>query len=245
MTESAYYDLLIRTIRYSDYAKKDELLKLLRNSYITFDKTSRFTSKSWQWYENVEIRIPPEYKSDLEKHIKQLTNLCYEIYEETDEYDIGNVFIKIGSPRNSEIINQDVYFEDLQKQIIEQINAAKFIIWVAVAWFTDGVLFNELVKRKKQGLNIQIIIIDDKINNNGGLSFEDFFETYRIEPEGYFENILHHKFCIIDFETSIHGSYNWTKKAQYNKETLNIDINRDIAEKFAEEFLRIKRSKLL
>ena len=82
---------------------------------------------------------------------------------------------------------------------------------------STGYCLTNLSKRRKQGLNIQIIIIDDKINNNGELEFEDNFETYRIESEGYFENIVHHKFCVVDFETSIHGSYNWTKKAQIIK----------------------------
>lgn len=244
MNEASYYNLLIRTIRYSDYDKKDEILSLLKKAYVTFDKTSNFTRKSWQWYENIEIRIAPELKNTLEKHIVQLRTWCNEIYEETDDYDIGNVIIKVGDQRLLNPIEQDVYFEDLQKQIIEHIHTAEFFIWVAVAWFTDRVLFNELIKKKNQGLNIQVIIIDDDINRNGGLEFEDNFETYRITPEGYFKNIVHHKFCVIDFKTTIHGSYNWTKKAQYNKETLSVDVNTDIAEKFAKEFLKIKKAEL-
>ena len=53
---------------------------------------------------------------------------------------------------------------------------------------------------------------------------------------------MHHKFCIIDLKTTIHGTYNWTKAAQYNKETISIDRNRKTAEKFADEFMRLKRN---
>ena len=35
---------------------------------------------------------------------------------------------------------------------------------------------------------------------------------------------------------------NWTKAAQYNKETISIDRNRETAEKFADEFMRLKRN---
>lgn len=98
-----------------------------------------------------------------------------------------------------------------------------------------------MLKRRREGLNIQIIIIDDDINGKANLNFEEFFETYRIKPEGYFNNIVHHKFCVIDFKTIIHGSYNWTKKAQYNKETLSIDTNSELAEKFAKEFMKLKK----
>lgn len=73
------------------------------------------------------------------------------------------------------------------------------------------------------------------------MPFEEYFNTYRIEPEGYFENIMHHKFCVIDLQTTIHGSYNWTNKAQYNRETLEVSGGRDIAEKFADEFIRLKK----
>ncbi|WOO38100.1 hypothetical protein R2R35_06250 [Anaerocolumna sp. AGMB13020] len=82
----------------------------------------------------------------------------YEIYEETEDYDIGNVVIKIGISKGTNI-EQEVYFEDLQRQILEQLQLAEYTIWIAVAWFTDAVLFRELLKRRREGLNIQIIII--------------------------------------------------------------------------------------
>jgi len=245
MNESNYYDLLIRTIKYSDFDEKDKILALLKRAYITFDKTSSFTRKSWQWYENIEIRIPPELKTELEKYIVKLREWCNEIYEETEDYDIGNIVIKIGTSKETTIIEQEVYFEDLQRQILEQLQTAEYTIWIAVAWFTDPVLFRELMKKRMEGLNIQIIIIDDEINEKANLDFEKLFETYRIKPDGYFNNILHHKFCIIDFKSIIHGSYNWTKKAQYNKETLNIDINSELAGKFAKEFMKIKKAELI
>jgi phosphatidylserine/phosphatidylglycerophosphate/cardiolipin synthase-like enzyme len=245
MNESSYYDLLLKTIKYSDFSEKDKILSLLKRAYITFDKTSNFTRKSWQWYENIEIRILPEFKAELEKHIVKLREWCNEIYEETEEYDIGNIVIKIGASKEKFIIEQEVYFEDLQKQIIEQLQTAEYTIWIAVAWFTDSVLFGELIKKRKEGLNIQIIIIDDEINAKANIDFEKYFETYRIKPDGYFKNILHHKFCIIDFKSVINGSYNWTKKAQYNKETLKIDTNSELAEKFAKEFMKIKKEELI
>jgi hypothetical protein len=75
----------------------------------------------------------------------------------------------------------DIHFEEIQKIIIEQIDLAKFTIWIAVAWFTDRVLFNKLVERKNQGLNIQLIIVCDQINEFSGLKHEEKFETFRIE----------------------------------------------------------------
>lgn len=149
-----------------------------------------------------------------------------------DQYKI------IGSdiPENVEI---EIHFEDIQSKIIEQINNAKFSIWIAVAWFTDKQILRLLYKKKQEGLNIRIVVIDDEINSKYGIEYEKFFEAKRVKPTGKYENIMHHKFCIIDFRTVIHGSYNWTIKAQWNKETISVDFGREIAEKFAIEFINL------
>lgn len=138
-------------------------------------------------------------------------------------------------------ITINVHFEQIQQNIIEQIELAKFTIWVAVAWFTDNVLFDHLIAKKKQGVNVQLIIIDDEINRRTGLPYEHEFETYRIKKTGQYENMMHNKFCIIDLKTVIHGSYNWTKRAQYNNETMTVENGRENAEKFAEQFMKLKK----
>ena len=87
MNEEQFRDGLIRIARYSDYKEKEDVLSLLKRSYVTFDKTNSFTRKSWQFYENIEIRIAPEYKNELEKHKRILEEWCDELYEETESYD--------------------------------------------------------------------------------------------------------------------------------------------------------------
>jgi len=134
------------------------------------------------------------------------------------------------------------HFEEIQPRIIEQIEFSRFIIWIAVAWFTDKVIFNNLLDKKDQGVNIQIIINDDVINDNSKLNYEEEFDTYRIPKSGKYENMMHNKFCIIDLSTVIHGSYNWTTKARYNHETVEVIHSRKVAEQFAEQFIMLKLS---
>lgn len=52
-------------------------------------------------------------------------------------------------------------------------------------------------------------------------------------------NRMHDKFCIVDLDYIMHGSYNWTKAANYNGETLVTTVDRDLVKKFADEFLKI------
>lgn len=153
---------------------------------------------------------------------------------------VNGVYTLIGYDIDDDKVEVEVYFEKIQGQIIEQIRQSKYTIWVAVAWFTDRVLFDELLKKKLQGINIQVIVADDDINRNYGFDYEGNFEAYRVQNEGMYDNIMHNKFCIVDLKTVIHGSYNWTNKARYNKETVTIDTSRELAEKFASKFIELK-----
>lgn len=54
-------------------------------------------------------------------------------------------------------------FENIKEFITTELSSAKYIIGVAVAWLTDRDLANLLYTKAKQGLNIQIILNDDKI----------------------------------------------------------------------------------
>ncbi|WPV68152.1 phospholipase D-like domain-containing protein [Chitinophaga sp. LS1] len=74
-------------------------------------------------------------------------------------------------------------------------------------------------------------------NPKAGLNIDKHFDTYLKKPSGPYSNIMHDKFCIIDLKVVIHGSYNWTKKSQYNKETFVIEKGRENAENFSTEFI--------
>lgn len=130
-------------------------------------------------------------------------------------------------------------FENIEATVIEEINKAQFSIWVAVGWFTNKPIARALLSKKRMGLSIRIIIIDDKINAESGIPFENHFEVKRCKPKGHFENIMHNKFCVIDLKTVIHGSYNYTNKANYNNETISIETSRQIAEQYAAQFIKI------
>ena len=42
-----------------------------------------------------------------------------------------------------------------------------------------------------------------------------------------YKNIMHRKFCVIDLEVAMHGTFNWTNAANYNKEHWDVDHNRE------------------
>lgn len=44
-------------------------------------------------------------------------------------------------------MKQEVYFENIREQIIKHIQAAKYDIKIAVAWFTDERIITELLNK--------------------------------------------------------------------------------------------------
>lgn len=242
MNESQFMKTMIETIKYDEYDRKDELLTILRNSLIKFDKTSAFTKKSWQCYENIDLRVPIPLLKEARNLKKVLESVASIVYMETDENAFGGLIIK---PKPVEIepvevIEHDVIFDEIKDTIIQGIRNANYIIWATVAWFTDVEIFNELKSRKEAGVSVRIITSDESSNYHIMKDIESNFDLTKVPLKGnYLSNRLHDKFCIIDLEYVMHGSYNWSKNARQNDETLATALDRDFVKKFADEFMRL------
>ncbi|MEZ9234761.1 phospholipase D-like domain-containing protein [Shewanella sp. 10N.286.52.A9] len=87
-----------------------------------------------------------------------------------NENDIG-VYKISGQGLESPILIE-AHFQQIKVQILESIQSAKFSIWVAVAWFTDKDLANELRIKHRKGINVRVIVNDDKTTEQHGLSFD-------------------------------------------------------------------------
>ncbi len=244
MYEDTFLKTMIDCIRYDEYANKQEMLSILRNSKITFSSASGFGSKSYQRLENIDLRVPVPLLKEAKKYNEVFANLARQIYEETDNMDMKSLLIK---PKLVELDvkpmkEHDVYFSEIKDTIIQGIRNAKYLIWAAVAWFTDKDIFQELKIRKMHGIDIKIIISDDQGNKSLIDDLVNNFECIKVPRKGYWGNdIMHDKFCIIDLEYVMHGSYNWSKSAITNEETLATALDKEFVLKFADEFMRLYR----
>lgn len=244
MYEDDFLKTMIDCIRYGDYPNNQEILSVLRNSKITFSSTSGFGAKSWQKLENVDLRVPVPLLKEAKKYEKLFVSLARQIYVETDEIDMNSLLIKpkIIELEIQPIKEHDVYFSEIQDTIIQGIRNAKYLIWAAVAWFTDKNIFEELKARKKYGIDIKIIVLDDLGNKSLIDELTNNFDCVKVAKKGYWGNdIMHDKFCIIDLEYVMHGSYNWSKSAITNEETLATALDKEFVLKFADEFIRLYR----
>ena len=142
-------------------------------------------------------------------------------------------------------MNIDSYFTkqtDVREIILGHLDNATKRVCVAVAWFTETSLFNKLLELQNKGVTVEVIITNhdfnrldyDIIEQNGG-----FFAEI-----GNDDQLMHMKFCIIDYDTIISGSANWSNRAftVNNEEVTIVSGNQQRTNDFLEEFERLKRT---
>lgn len=139
---------------------------------------------------------------------------------------------------------ENAYFRNISNELIQRIKTAQSEIKIAMAWFTNHELFNELILCLEKEINVSLIIINDYINNNElGLDFNHYINK---GGKLYFSKetpLLHNKFCIIDDSLLITGSYNWTYYAEYrNLENIILTNNSDIITLYKEAYQSIINS---
>ena len=131
---------------------------------------------------------------------------------------------------------------DVREVIITKLSTAQRKVLVAVAWFTDTILFNKLLELQNNGVSIEVIITKHEFNTQCKNDYS------LIEDNGFFaelgndEQYMHMKFCVIDYDTVISGSANWSNKAftAHNEEVTIVSGNSQRSNDFVEEFDRLK-----
>ena len=134
------------------------------------------------------------------------------------------------------------HFKEIRKELLQVLSQSKQDISIAVYWFTNQELFDCLLTQLKRNINVKLIIHNDFINNReSGLEFQQLIDS---GCEFYFsdnDNPMHNKFCIIDGEVLVNGSYNWTYYAEEkNRENIIIIKNeKEVIDSFVNEFNRL------
>ena len=136
----------------------------------------------------------------------------------------------------------DVYFSlvnDPEGAIIQELDKAKGTIDVAMYYFTDRDLANAVIAAHDRGVRVRIYL--DKGQKEAKYSKSRYLTNHGV-PVRYSSNpyIMHHKFCVIDNEVVITGSYNWTASAdKRNNENLLVIHDAKMAQEYLAEFNRL------
>lgn len=162
-------------------------------------------------------------------------------WSEADEDEKDLILQRLGitiQPQSSTSI--ECYFEEIGQEVVKNILAAKSSIKIAMAWFTNFDIF-KVIKHKLENSNVEIILVtnNDLINNGGYcLNFNELIDVGLKVYLYEYPDMLHHKFCVIDDEVVMTGSYNWTFFSEsINRENMLV-IREDeiIIDTFIKEF---------
>ena len=148
----------------------------------------------------------------------------------------------INTPTNN--ISAQVYFSPTggcTDAIVQEISRAKTEILVQAYSFTSKNIAKALVAAHKRG--VRTVIILDKSNQSKRYSAADF--TFNMGVPTYIDavhGIAHNKVMIIDQETVITGSFNFTKAAEEkNAENLLILRSKELAGRYLDNWNRHKQ----
>ena len=140
---------------------------------------------------------------------------------------------------------EKAYFNNIRSEIIPRLKSAKDNVNIAMAWFTSSELFQELLNCLSRKVKVELVLLDHPTNfMEHAPDFNRFIEAGGIFRLSKPENgLMHHKFCIIDNEILITGSYNWTYNAEnWNIENIVISDVLSVVEEFQNEFSRLIRT---
>jgi phosphatidylserine/phosphatidylglycerophosphate/cardiolipin synthase-like enzyme len=151
----------------------------------------------------------------------------------------GETFILQGGiiDKRKPVINQ-AHFQDIQNKILHALDNSKVSIRIAMAWFTNETLFNKLKEKHRQGIDVEIAIYNDGVNQKHGVEITQL--PHKIIAKGKRGGLMHDKFCVIDNQVVVSGSYNWTNNAEFrNDENITVEHDPEQATRFSIEYRRL------
>ena len=135
-----------------------------------------------------------------------------------------------------------VYFSPgrtCQSAIINLIRSARESLKICVFTISDNDIADEIIAAYKRGVGVKVLTDNDKSFDKGS-DIELLHKngiSVRIDTDS---NHMHHKFCIVDKEVLLTGSYNWTRSAyERNDENILITEEKGVVKSFLREFEKL------
>jgi phosphatidylserine/phosphatidylglycerophosphate/cardiolipin synthase-like enzyme len=134
----------------------------------------------------------------------------------------------------------EIYFspvDDVMSRLIAEVNGAKKSVRFMIFTFTYDALADAMIAQMKKGLKVEGVI-ESRGASNGELP-RLFCAKVPVRSDGN-SGTLHHKVIIIDDETVITGSFNFTEGANIRNDDYSIIIrNKNVAQAFIAEYNRV------
>lgn len=120
-------DLHYTLIKYLDIEGEVELSNIMKRSKIVYDKGWKFTGiVSNQRTMTINIKTPIEFKKLLESNLDKIRAICFEIYEDDEEYRAESVSVSILANKVT-----SVELDEIEKEIVEESIYNNFIMEIS------------------------------------------------------------------------------------------------------------------
>lgn len=221
----------------------DEIL-----SYIT----SCFESKSFDGQTKKIVR-------HLAKNLKQedinyLITSTFKLFrQQLDPHEsvfyidcLEGVYNALNASRTEQKIVSDVCFspnDNCVGRLADFVNSAVDNLSICVFTISDDRISRHLLTQHKRGIQIRIITDNEKQFDKGSDIFELAQAGIQIKIDNT-DHHMHHKFAIVDNNSLLTGSYNWTMSAaEFNQENFIVLSDAFAIKRYKDEFDRLwKRS---
>jgi len=173
-------------------------------------------------------------------------NYSTEFAEMFDRHEFGptstantpHTLVRVGT---TDVYNYFSPEDDVPPKIIRYLRAARKSIHFMAFSFSDDEIGSTLIEKHREGIDVQGVF-----ESRGSSSAHS--EMVRLQPAGVRtwkdgnKYVMHHKVFIIDGVWTITGSYNFTASAaKQNDENIVIIKNSGVAQRFEEEYQRIRK----
>ncbi len=138
--------------------------------------------------------------------------------------------------------DERVYFspgEECLNAILYQIKNSSKRIYICLFTISDDRIAEALIAKHQLGIPIRVITDNDKIFDKGS-DIDKLVQAGISVKVDMTDKHMHHKFALFDDETTLTGSYNWTRSAErYNHENILITQSTGVFRSFDREFSKL------
>ena len=170
------------------------------------------------------------------------------------EAEFNEMFLddKFGSDRGTATPNPrvildgtplDIYFspdDHVQAALLDLLHNASSSIYFLAFSFTSDPMSKAIQERARAGVKVAGVMDADQVKTNMGTEYDTFRMAgidLRLDQE---PGLMHHKVLIIDGQTVVMGSYNFTASAEKtNDENVIVIYSPQIAARYLQEFRRV------
>lgn len=132
------------------------------------------------------------------------------------------------------------HFENITSYVLQELDNAMYSIRIAVPVLADPDIYEALCRKAQENVRVELILSSNRINTKSGLDY-DVIRNHGASVVFVGSNRdkvqISNKYCVIDGEIVVTGSYSWSQPDQQKEESITIIREAsDFASLFIAEF---------